>query len=153
MAIPAREATDMTSAATVSFAQNTPAGRGNDRLVETGVHGADHGRRELAREFEKIGRGENVDVHRGPAPLSAENVEEMPDQSGLADATFGEQRDVASVFDGRLQLFRLCLPVAKGVRPLVAVDDEWIFAFHGGKSSRPGLPTQVIFSCFVKHKM
>ena len=32
MAIPAREATDITSAATVSFAQNTPAGRGNDRM-------------------------------------------------------------------------------------------------------------------------
>ena len=32
MAIPAREATDITSAATVSFAQNKPAGRDSDRM-------------------------------------------------------------------------------------------------------------------------
>ena len=57
MAIPAREATDITSAATESFAQNTPAGRDSDRmkLFVFGTEGK--GQANLVAVLDNLGKG------------------------------------------------------------------------------------------------
>ena len=102
-----------------------------DGLFKARVERAENGSGEDPREIGQVLRRKDVRVDGRGSVLPFQPVEDVFDQSRLAEASRGYERDIASVFNGVEEILRFRLPVAERFGAGVAGGREWVGRFHG----------------------